>query len=216
MKEEHNTKKESIFIRKPWVASLIFIVVIFGAMIGFLYIQSVRGTVFIENSDLEAPVINLSSSTPGTLNALYVKTGDVIPANTQVALVGTTIVFAKEAGIVSDTPDAIGGYYAPGMTVVSMIKVSDMKVVGQIEENKGLEDVAVGQRATFTVDAFPGRTYNGTVDEVSPTSDDTGIAFSISDQRPTKKFDVRVRFDYTQYPELKNGMSAKITVHTKG
>ncbi len=212
--ETNETKKESIFKRKPWVKSLSFFVLIFAALGAFVVWQTGRGIVKIDDSTLEAPVINLSTTAPGTLNALYVKSGDVIQPDAQVALVGTTIISSKEGGIVASTPDALGGYYAPGMTIVSVVKTSGMKVVGQLEENKGLDKVAAGQRATFTVDAFPGRTYEGVVDEVSATSDETGIAFSISDKRPTKKFDISVRFDVSKYPELKNGMSAKIRVHT--
>ena len=89
-----------------------------------------------------------------------------------------------------------------------------MKVVGEIDETKGLKSIVVGQRATFTVDAFSGKKYEGVVDEISPTSNDTGIVFSISDKRPIKKFDIKIRFNTASYPELKNGMSAKITVYT--
>jgi multidrug efflux pump subunit AcrA (membrane-fusion protein) len=88
-----------------------------------------------------------------------------------------------------------------------------MKVIGQIEETKGLNKIASGQRATFTVDAFSGKTYEGVVEEVSAVSDSTGVVFNISDQRPIEKFDVKVRFNVADYPELKSGMSAKITVH---
>ncbi len=194
---------------------MVALVVVFGILGAFLYWQSSRGSILVENSDLEAPIINLSPVTAGTLNDLYVHTGDVITANTPVALVGTTTITAKEGGTIIHTPEALGGYYNPGSVVVSMVKTSDMKVVGSIEENKGLKDIAVGQRATFTVDAFPGTTYVGIVDEVSQTSVETGVLFSISDKRPTKKFAIKVRFDVASYPELKNGMSAKITVHTK-
>ena len=90
-----------------------------------------------------------------------------------------------------------------------------MRVVGSIDENKGLDEIHVGQKATFTVDAFGSKTYVGTVDEISSTADDTGVVFSISDKRPTEKFDIKVNFDQAAYPELKNGMSAKITVYTK-
>jgi len=89
-----------------------------------------------------------------------------------------------------------------------------MKVIGQLEETKGLNKIKVGQRATFSVDAFPGKTYEGVVEEVSATSDDTGVVFNISDQRPIEKFDVKVKFNIADYPELKSGMSAKITVYT--
>jgi multidrug resistance efflux pump len=207
-------KKESIF-KKPWMQSLIAIVVIFGALGGFLYWQSTKDTVFIENSTLNAPIVNLSPTSGGTLNALYVKPGDVIASGAQVALVGTNVVSAKDGGLVASTPEALGGYFNAGQTVASVVVTQDMEVTGQVDETKGLKNLAVGQRATFTVDAFPGKTYSGIVDQISPTSDDTGVLFSISDKRPTKVFDIKVRFDVSAYPELKNGMSAKITVHTK-
>jgi len=63
------------------------------------------------------------------------------------------------------------------------------------------------------VDAFGSKTYKGVVDEVSPTSNQSDVVFNISDQRPTNQFEVKVRFDPTLYPELKNGMSAKIWVY---
>jgi hypothetical protein len=53
----------------------------------------------------------------------------------------------------------------------------------------------------------------GIVDEVSPTSRASDVVFNISDQRPTNQFDVKVRFDPSEYPELKNGMSARIWVY---
>jgi hypothetical protein len=39
--------------------------------------------------------------------------------------------------------------------------------------------------------------------------------FNISDERPTNQFAVYVRFDPAQYPQLKNGMSARIWVYTQ-
>jgi multidrug resistance efflux pump len=207
-------EKESVF-KKPWVHSLASFIVIFGLLGLFLFWQEESSSVFIENSDLEAPIINLAPSSGGVLNALYVKEGQAVPADAQVALVGSQIISAQDGGIVSSAPEVLGSYFSPGQTVVSIVNNQQMKVVGQIEETKGLKNIKDGQRATFSVDAFPGKTYEGIVDEVSPVSDDTGVVFDISDQRPIEKFDVKVRFNIAQYPELKSGMSAKITVYTK-
>ncbi len=207
-------KKESVF-KKPWLQSVILIVVIFGALGGFLYWQSTAGTVSIEKSMLTAPIVNLSPTSAGTLNALYVKPGDVVAPGAQVALVGTNVVSAKDGGIIASTPEALGAYFNAGQTVASIVVTQNMEVTGQVDETKGLQDIAIGQRATFTVDAFPGKKYVGIVDQIGATSDDTGVLFSISDKRPTKVFDIKVRFDVNAYPELKNGMSAKITVYTK-
>lgn len=195
--------------------SLIIFVVIFGALAGFLFWQMTKNTVFVEDSVLDAPIINLSPTSAGTLNALYVKEGDRIPANSEVALVGSQIIYAKEGGIVSFAPDVLGSYFSPGQTVVSVVNIAEMRVVGEIKETDGLSKLKIGQRAIFTVDAFDGKEYDGIVDQVSPVSNENGVVFSISDKRPVKRFDVKLRFDIARYPELKSGMSAKMTVYTK-
>jgi multidrug resistance efflux pump len=212
--ETEQNKKVSIF-KKPWLQSLAIVVIIFGLLYVFLFWQANSNTILIENSYLNAPIANLSPATPGILNAIYVKEGDNILPNSQVALVGSQILSTKDGGIVAYAPQILGTYFAPGQTVVSVVNEQEMKVIGAIDETKGLKDIQAGQRATFTVDAFPGKSYEGMVDEISPTSNDTSVVFSISDKRPVKNFDVKVSFNVSQYPELKNGMSAKITVYTK-
>ena len=214
MNEEQNTKKETI-LQKPVVQSAIGVVLIILLLVGFLFWQSSSGTIFIENSYVNAPVISLSSNTAGTLNALYVSEGETIAENTPVALVGTDTITAKQSGVVISVANTIGGFFATGQTVIGMIHPEDMRIIGTIDETKGLDQIKAGQNATFTVDTFGSKTYLGTVESISETSDDTGVVFSISDKRPTKRFNVKVRFNIAQYPELKNGMSAKITVYVK-
>ena len=213
--EEHNVTKRESILKKPLTQSIIGIVVVCLFLGVFLFWQTDHGTVLIENSQIDAPIINLSGTTAGTLNALYVKEGDVIPANTPVALIGTDTVISKEDGVVTDIQNELGQFFAPGQTVVSMVHPDDMRVVGALDENKGLEKIKPGQEATFTVDTFGSKTFVGVVESVSQTSNNTGVLFSISDKRPTKQFDIKVRFNVANYPELKNGMSAKITVYVK-
>ena len=97
--------------------------------------------------------------------------------------------------------------------VVTMIDPSELRVVGQVEEDKGLKDISVGQQAVFTVDAFGSKKYIGTVEQISPTSNQSGIVFNISDKQAKQSYDVKIIFDASQHPELKNGMSAKIWIY---
>ena len=185
---ENNNKKlevkENIF-KKPWVRSLISFIVIFGALFGFLFFESTKNTILIENSELEAPIINLSPSSPGILNALYVKEGDHVLTNGEIALVGSQIISTKNGGIVASAPSLLGAYFNSGQTIVSIVNTAEMKVVGQIDETKGLNVIKIGQRATFSVDTFPGKTYEGIVSEISPVSNDNGIVFFIIIIKPT-------------------------------
>ena len=127
-------KKESALKSKPWISSLLSIVIVFGALGGFLYFQAKSGTVTIEDSELSAPVVTLSSSVGGTLNAVYVTTGQQVAANSQVALVGTNTVSTKEAGTVSNAPSVLGGFYNAGQTILTVIATDHMRVLGAIEE----------------------------------------------------------------------------------
>ncbi len=177
----------------------------------FLYVGR---DVAIDTATVVAPLISLAPKSSGRLNAVYVNEGDNLPANAPVALVGTEVVETKVAGLIVKVNDTVGAQITAGTPVVTMVDPSSLRVVGKIDENKGLAQIKVGDPATFTVDAFGSKPYQGIVDEVAPTSVQADVVFDISDQRPTNQFDVYVRFDTSEYPELKNGMSARIWVHT--
>jgi multidrug resistance efflux pump len=196
-----------------WV--IVAFVVVGGVGAGLYYYVNSK-TVYIDLSQITAPLINLSPVNSGVLEAVYVNVGDDVAINTPVARVGNEIVEAKVAGEIVSVDTNIGEYVntMTGVgTVATMIDPTQLRVVGNLDENKGLANVQVGDPATFTVDAFGSQVFKGVVDEVSPTSEQSDVVFNISDQRPTNQFAVKVRFDPTQYPQLKNGMSAKIWVY---
>jgi len=199
---------------KLTIRGITAIVLILAAIGGIVvaYLAYSNRTVYIEKSDIEAPEIDLAPTAPGALNDMLVKAGDTVTANEVVARVGDELIKTKIPGIVTKADSTVGQSYAAGQTVVAMIDPTQLRVVGHLDENKGLDRVTVGQYATFTVDAFGSKKYTGIVDEVSPEARSGDIVFTISDQREEQVFDVKVRFDTTLYPELKDGMSARIWV----
>ncbi len=209
-KEEKLIAKLLNDVRALITIALILIVAVAG---GVWYFVTASHEVKIENSQITASAINLAPAVGGKLNAVYVHEGDLIDANTVVALAGNELVKAKIAGLVIMARADIGKSIAPGETIVSMIDPSDLRVVGRLAEDKGLNKVSVGDAATFTVDAFGGRKFSGIVDEVSSTSRSSDVVFSISDKRQENEFNIKVRYDVSAYPELKNGMSAKLTIY---
>ncbi|MCX6719191.1 MAG: hypothetical protein NTZ38_02335, partial [Candidatus Taylorbacteria bacterium] len=90
-----------------------------------------------------------------------------------------------------------------------------LRIVGKIDEDKGLSRIKAGDVATFTVDAFGSAEFTGIVDEISPISNQSAIVFSISDKREIKQFDIKVRYNISLHPEFKNGMSAKLRIYAK-
>lgn len=211
-----NFKKLFAQFRNPKVLrGLIAMILLVVIISGFLYYQKVRDRIFIENSLISAPIIPIAPVTSGTLNKLYVYEGEAIKKGDPIADVGNQTIRADADALVVKAANVEGSNVSIQNPVVSLIKLSDLRVDGTIDENKGLKDIKVGQPVSFTVDAFDGKTYWGYIDEISQTAKQTQIAFSISNERPVQQFEVFAKFDTSVYPEIKNGMSAKMTVFTK-
>jgi multidrug resistance efflux pump len=211
-KDEKQIKRLRLSVRG--IIALVLILAAIGGGIG-AYLYLTNESVYIENSTIGAPEIDLAPTTAGILENMYVKAGDTVTANEVVARVGNELIQTKIAGIVTKADATIGQQFSAGQTVVAMIDPSALRVVGQIDENKGLNKIAVGQYTIFTVDAFGSEKFTGVVDEISPEAQSQDVVFQISDKREEQIFDVKVRYDTTEYPDLKNGMSAKLWVYVK-
>jgi len=191
-----------------------FLVLAFGAGSGVYWEVSSR-LVFIDKSAIQAPVISLSPTAAGQLQAVFVSAGDMVTANQPIVRVGDDVVEARTGGEVISVDRNIGESENPGQSVVAtMIDPTQLRVVGHLDENKGLADIKIGDVAKFTVDAFGSKEYAGVVDEVGHSSQ-LSVTSNIFNQRPVNEFNIYVRFDPERYPELKNGMSARIWIFTK-
>lgn len=213
--EDKIEKVEKSILQNKWVRSGGAVALVLILVGGFLYWQMSSTRVSIDTSLITAPIIDLSPTAAGQLQEIYVNEGDKVAANTPVAKVGGEIIKTTIAGEIISVQNNIGKSFNPGQAVVSMIDRGQLRIVGTIDENKGLSDIHVGQLASFTVDAFGSKQYQGVVDEVSPSSNQSDVVFNISNARQTQQFNVKIRFDQNQYPELKNGMSAKLTIFIK-
>ena len=205
--------EQTFHLRKePWFLFGIFsiLAILIFTVVVLLVISNNR--IQIDDSQILASTIDIGSKSGGALQEVYVKIGDVVGANTVLARVGTELLKTNSEAEVIKINDTIGEIFNPGAAVVGVINPSDLRVVGKLEEDKGLKDVRIGQKAIFTVDAFGSKEFEGVVDEISPTAHNSDVVFSISDKRAENSFDIKVRFDVSKYPELKNGMSAKITI----
>ncbi len=199
--------------RRALALAAFLVVVVGGGIAAFAYIGVSGKSVYIDKATISAPEAQLAPTVSGNLMHTYVAVGDVIAPNTVVAQVGVELIKSTAGGLVIDARTDIGTLIDPGTPVVTTIDPAALRVVGQVQEDKGLTDIKVGDTATFTVDAFGSQKFQGIVDEISPTSNAGDVVFTVSDNRQEQDFDVKVRFDTTQYPQLKNGMSAKIWVY---
>jgi len=211
--DQTNIKAPSNSNKKTLIISIIVALVIIGGASGYLYWKISSSRVYTDKAAVFAQTVDLAPENSGTLEEVLVNVGDHVDANTVVARVGDELIKSKISGIITSTQADTGKLFNHGEAVVTMLDPSELRVVGQIDEDKGLSDIRVGQTAVFTIDAFGSKKYEGVVDEISPVSRQGDIVFNISDKREVKQFDVKIRFDINKYPELKNGMSAKLWIY---
>ena len=199
--------------RHPLFIDALLVLLAVAMAVGYFVYQDLQSKVYIEKAGISAPMISVGPSNPGILEKLYVQEGDMVSQGQKLALVGDETVTARTQGVVIGVTNVPGEFVAPGTPIVTMVDRRQLRLVGRVQEDKGLKDIHPGQRVAFTVDAFPGKEYNGSVESIAESARQNDIVFSISDQREEREFEVTAVFDIEAYQELKNGMSAKMWVY---
>ena len=209
-------KKLFAKFKDPKIIKPLILVVSIAILIGgTLLYEMVRSRIFIDNSLVDAPITTITPPSGGILTEIGVYEGERVKKGDAIAVVNGQTIYTDTDGLIIRADNQIGSSVTTQTTLIELINPSDMRIAGTIDENKGLDQIHIGQVISFTVDALPGKTFWGYVDEISPSAKQTQLAFSISSERPTQQFVVYARFDANKYPQIKNGMSAKMAVYTQ-
>jgi membrane fusion protein (multidrug efflux system) len=112
-----------------------------------------------------------------------------------------------------------GQYLAAATAALGLVSTTDVWVEAYPKESQ-LTHATPGDRAVVTVDTYPGRTWNGVLESISPAS---GSSFSVLPAqnasgnwvKVVQRIPIRVRL--TQHPGdpvLRDGMSVDVTIET--
>jgi len=207
-------KIKKIINSKTGKIVITFLAIFAVAGLTFLYLLT-NNRIKTDTAQVQTPVVNVVPDTPGHLLETYVNEGDKISKGDILALTDTGTIKSYTEGIIIKVNQQIGALFSSQSPIVQTIDPNQSRIVGQVDENKGLTKIKTGQIASFTIDALPGKKFFGIVDEISPTAKEDSLSFSISNTRPTHKFEVFIKYNTQKYPEIKNGMSAKLVIYTK-
>ncbi|MEI6285765.1 MAG: efflux RND transporter periplasmic adaptor subunit [Bacillota bacterium] len=120
-------------------------------------------------------------------------------------ILADTVITAPSSGIVVGQPMAegqtIGG--ANLQTILTIADLSQMKVTTLIDESD-IGKIRLGQRADFTIDAFPYATFSGTV---------TLISNKVTTQSSVNYYVVNISVDKTP-KQLRPGLTARVSIIT--
>jgi len=146
---EKTTEKNTKQNKQGLIIAIIISVLIIGAASAYLYFSLIGGRVYTDKASVSAPTINLAPQGSGLLEEILVNVGDSVPADTVVARVGNELIKTKVAGVITATQSDTGKLFNRSETVVSMFDPNELRVIGRIDEDKGLSDVKVGQAVEF-------------------------------------------------------------------
>jgi hypothetical protein len=174
-----------------WIRTGIIVVVIAALAAGFIYWRLTSSSVYVDAASIDAPLIDLAPSQAGTLEEVYVNVGDEVPQNATVARVGNELIKSKVSGVIVSEPDTIGALISPGEAVVTMVDPTQLRVIGKVDENKGLSR----SRLRLMRSAHRNSPALSTRSHRHRTS--RGSCSIFRTQRETQQFDVKARFDTT-------------------
>jgi membrane fusion protein (multidrug efflux system) len=163
--------------------------------------------------------VTASSASITTASA---KVGSQVAARDQAALqLSYTRIVAPSSGVVSAKNVEVGQLVQVGQPLMSIVPLQDVWVVANLKETE-VRDVAVGNPVEIRIDSYPGRTFHGTVESLSPAS---GARFSLlppdnatgNFTKVVQRIPVRIRIDQSSDEKhvLRPGMSVTVVIRTR-
>jgi len=129
-------------------------------------------------------------------------------------------LLAPSSGVVAKRNAEPGALVQVGQNLLSLVPDENVWVTANLKETQ-LAKVRVGDEAEFTVDAYPGRTFHGKVESLSPA---TGARFALlppdnatgNFTKVVQRVPVRIAVDTASDPAhpLRPGMSVDATITT--
>lgn len=167
--------------------------------------------------DIAEQSVKATTVSRGALEA-QVKNAEAQLALAKIDL-SNTVVKAPRDGQVGEATVRLGQYVTAGSQLMFLVPDS-VWIVANFKENQTWK-MRIGQRATFTVDAFDGAALHGRIEQMAPA---TGSEFSVlradnasgNFTKVVQRLPVRIAIDPQQElaPRLRPGMSVVVKVDT--
>lgn len=227
--------------RKNIITIVLVVIVVGGAAIVGFYSYQNAHFVRTDNARVAADVVQVSPEIAGNLISWNMKEGDIVKAgqilgrqDLQAALSSSALdpsaigsvgaVLAQKAlltspisGEVIQSNAVVGEMVSPGTVLAVIADTGDMYISANIKEGN-IAKVHIGQVADVYIDAFPGTTFEGRVDNIGrasastfsllPAQNDTGNYTKVTQVIPIKIHLLRTRND-----RIMIGMNASIRIH---
>jgi multidrug resistance efflux pump len=164
--EDFTPKTANRKISRRMLIIAAIVVVLAGIGIAGYFIYEDNFYYQTDNAKVDAVVYQLTASTSGRLDKVYVFQDKVVQAGQVLAQVGNgSLIRSPIDGTVIDINMQAGDYVTPEDVVLVVVNTSDIYITANVEETNILK-IHPGQSVTVSLDAY-GRSFNGYVDVVN-------------------------------------------------
>ena len=167
------------------VQVVVFVVLVAAVALGLTFWYQGQNYVTTTDAQVTAPTAPVGALVTGTLTTWTAQVGQalsagqimgtVTPAAAGTASPAAVDIVAPFAGTVLDVSAVAGQTVTPGAPLAYIGALSQTTVTAYIKET-AIRNVAPGQRVDVTVDALPGTTFSGTVQQLGMA---TAATFSL-------------------------------------
>lgn len=216
--------------RSTKIALAVIVILAVLAAIAFTVSYFLNASRFVstDNAQVDGTQIPIVAPASGTLVGWNVTVGTVLRKDQvvgRVELQGAYVqpqlpIRAPADATVATTSTAEGAYLTAGSQLAIAYDPSDVYVTARVDETD-IDQVQVGRPVDFTVDAYPGRTFRGYVDQIQGGAAAVFSPFPQSNsggnfQKVTQVIPVRVGITDMQGVDLIPGMNVTVDIHKPG
>jgi len=154
---------------------VVLVVLVAAVALGLTFWYQGQNYVSTDDAQVTAPTAPVGALVAGTLTTWTAQVGDTVssgqvlgavtPAGAPGAATPAMDIVAPFAGTVLDVDAVAGQTVTPGAPLAYIGNLAQISVTAYVKESV-IRNVATGQRVDVTVDALPGTTFSGTVQQL--------------------------------------------------
>lgn len=206
--------------KKKILLAIILLVVLIGGGAAYYFLVYSSGFIVTDNAKVTAKMYSIYPASPGSLLEWNVRNGDVVAKD---EVLGRTqslpyIISPIEGTVVQDNVEQNQNVSAA--TQLAVIADTDNLYIGVNVEETKISQISIGQIVDVKLDAYPGRTFSGTVTEIASTtqtyfSSTSSFTTSGTYTKVTQNIPVKVEISNPDDLPLIFGMNATVKFYVK-
>lgn len=214
-------EKSKKVISKKIIYSVLIVAVILGCSIGYYFYSKSINYFTTDNAKVTAKMYPITPVSSGKILEWNVAAGDLVKRD---EVLGRQEVLPYITSPIDGTvvkSDVIKNQTVGATSQLAIVADTANMYIGVNVEETDIMKIKVGQRADVEIDAYPGRTFNGTVTDIDDTtqtyfsSSPSSLTTSGTYTKVTQLIPIKVTIENNEKLPMTLGMNSVVTIKIK-